>query len=134
MSEPKDVVYQRQHDREFLCADGSGPFSTVVDVHRAPGTSATAARKAVMHVAMAAAGIIVAALDFRQSQHAPYRASILEINLGVLWVKANAHRFNGTQRVGAWAAPAVATKSCSRRCGPTASADAGTLLILSWLR
>jgi acetyl esterase/lipase len=42
----------------------------------------------------------VAALDFRQSQDAPYPASILDINLGVRWLKANAHHYNGTDRVG----------------------------------
>src|SRR5437763_5766938 len=50
-------------------------------------------------MAMAAAGILVLALDFRQSQDAPYPASILDINLGVRWAKANARRFNGTDEV-----------------------------------
>jgi acetyl esterase len=51
-------------------------------------------------VAMAAAGILILALDFRQSQDAPYPASILDINLGVRWAKANARRFRGTDQVG----------------------------------
>src|SRR5437763_9764382 len=50
-------------------------------------------------MAMAAAGILVAALDFRQSQDAPYPASILDINLGVRWLKANAASFGGTQEI-----------------------------------
>jgi acetyl esterase len=104
VSEPNDVVYQCQGDREFLVRiyqpDGPGPFPTVVDVHGGAWHIGDRRQNAVMHAAMAAAGILVAALDFRQSHDAPYPASILDINLGVRWVKANAHRFNGTLRVG----------------------------------
>jgi hypothetical protein len=47
---------------------------------------------------MAEAGILEFALDFRQSQDAPYPASTLDINLGVRWAKANASRFNAGTR------------------------------------
>jgi acetyl esterase/lipase len=104
MSEPVDVVYQTQGGREFLARiyqpSGSGPFPTVVDVHGGAWHIGDRRQNAVMHVRMAAAGILVAALDFRQSQDAPYPASILDINVGVRWVKANARQFNGTDRVG----------------------------------
>jgi acetyl esterase len=104
VSQPTDVVYQRQGDREFLARiyqpAGSGPFPTVVDVHGGAWHIGDRRQNAVMHVAMAAAGILVAALDFRQSQDAPYPASLLDINLGVRWVKANAHQYNGLADVG----------------------------------
>jgi acetyl esterase len=103
-NEPTDVVYQRQGDREFLARiyqpAGSGPFPTVVDVHGGAWHIGDRRQNAVMHVAMAAAGILVAALDFRQSQDAPYPASLLDINLGVRWLKANAQRYNGLDDVG----------------------------------
>jgi acetyl esterase len=104
MSEPTDVVYQRQGEREFLARvyqpDGSGPFPTVVDVHGGAWHIGDRRQNAVIHVAMAAAGILVLALDFRQSQDAPYPASILDINLGVRWAKANARQFKGTDQLG----------------------------------
>lgn len=103
-NEPTDVVYQRQGEREFLARvyqpDGSGPFPTVVDVHGGAWHIGDRRQNAGIHVAMAAAGILVLALDFRQSQDAPYPASILDINLGVRWAKANARRFNGTDQLG----------------------------------
>ena len=104
MNEPRDVVYQRQGEREFLTRvyqpDGPGPFPTVVDVHGGAWRVGDRHQNAVIHMAMAAAGILVLALDFRQSQDAPYPSSILDINLGVRWAKANARRFKGTDRVG----------------------------------
>jgi acetyl esterase len=104
MSEPTDMVYQRQGEREFLARvyqpDGSGPFPTVVDVHGGAWHIGDRRQNAVIHVAMAAAGILVLALDFRQSQDAPYPFSILDINLGVRWAKANARQFSGTDQLG----------------------------------
>ena len=104
MSEPTDVVYQRQGEREFMARvyqpDGPGPFPTVVDVHGGAWHIGDRRQNAVIHVAMAAAGILVLALDFRQSHDAPYPASILDINLGVRWAKANARCFKGMRQVG----------------------------------
>jgi acetyl esterase len=104
MSDPTDVVYQQQGEREFLARvyqpDGPGPFPTVVDVHGGAWRVGDRHQNAVIHMAMSAAGILVLALDFRQSQDAQYPASILDINLGVRWAKANARTFNGTDRIG----------------------------------
>jgi acetyl esterase/lipase len=103
MSEAFDVVYQRQGSREFLARmyqpAGPGPFPTVVDVHGGAWHIGDRRQNAVMHLAMQAAGILVAALDFRQSQDAPYPASLQDVNLGIRWLKANAARFNGTSEI-----------------------------------
>jgi acetyl esterase len=52
--------------------------------------------------ALAATGIVVAAVDFRQPPEAGYPASICDVNLAVLWLKAHASEFNGTTAVGAF--------------------------------
>jgi acetyl esterase/lipase len=52
--------------------------------------------------ALAARGILVAAVDFRQPPEAGYPASVCDINLAVRWLKAHAAEFNGTTRVGAF--------------------------------
>ena len=52
--------------------------------------------------ALAAKGILVAALDFRQPPEAGYPASICDINLAVRWLKRHAAEFNGTTAVGAF--------------------------------
>ncbi len=52
--------------------------------------------------ALAARGMVVAALDFRQPPEAGYPASICDVNLGVRWLKAHAAEFNGTTTVGAF--------------------------------
>jgi hypothetical protein len=83
--EATDVVYQRQGEREFLASvrqpDGRGPFPTVADVHGGAWHVGDRHQNAVVHAAVAAAGTLVVASDFRQSQDAPYSASILDINL-----------------------------------------------------
>jgi len=52
--------------------------------------------------ALAANGIVVAAVDFRQPPEAGYPASICDINLAVRWLKVHAAEFNGTTAVGAF--------------------------------
>jgi acetyl esterase/lipase len=51
---------------------------------------------------LAAKGILVAALDFRQPPEAGYPASICDVNLASRWLKAHAKEFNGTTSVGAF--------------------------------
>jgi len=52
--------------------------------------------------ALAARGILVAALDFRKPPEAGYPASLCDVNLAVRWMKAHAREFNGTTTVGAF--------------------------------
>ena len=52
--------------------------------------------------ALAAKGIVVAAIDFRQPPEAGYPASICDVNLAIRWLKAHASEFNGNPNVGAF--------------------------------
>jgi acetyl esterase/lipase len=99
-----DVEYQRQGERAFLARvyqpHGPGPFPTLIDVHGGAWHIGDRLNNAAIDHGLAARGILVVAIDFRQSQDAPYPASLIDVNLGVRWLKAHATDFKGTPNVG----------------------------------
>jgi len=102
----RDVEYQSLAGKPWLARiyqpKGSGPFPTIVDVHGGAWHNGDRTNNAGIDEALAARGILVAALDFRQPPEAGYPASICDINLAVRWLKAHAAEFNGTTAVGAF--------------------------------
>lgn len=104
--EVRDFEYQRIAGKPWLARiyrpKGSGLFPTVVDVHGGAWHNGDRTNNAGIDQALAAKGILVAALDFRQPPEAGYPASICDINLAVRWLKAHATQFNGTTTVGAF--------------------------------
>ena len=102
----RDVEYQRQRDKAWLARiyqpRGRGPFPTIVDVHGGAWHNGDRTNNVGIDRALAAKGIVVAALDFRQPPEEGYPASICDINLAVRWLKAHAAEFNGTTAVGAF--------------------------------
>jgi len=102
----RDIEYQRQADKAWLARiyqpKGSGPFPTIVDVHGGAWHNGDRTNNAGIDRALAAKGIVVAALDFRQPPEAGYPASICDLNLAIRWLKAHAAEFNGTTSVGAF--------------------------------
>jgi len=102
----RDVEYQQQGGRPWLARiyqpKGTGLFPTIVDVHGGAWHNGDRANNAGIDRALAAKGIVVAALDFRQPPEAGYPASICDINLAVRWLKAHAAEYNGTTTVGAF--------------------------------
>jgi acetyl esterase len=58
-----------------------------------PGRAATAPTNAAIDQALAAAGTVVMALDFRIAPRWPYPASVADVNFGVRWLKAHAAQF-----------------------------------------
>jgi acetyl esterase len=103
--EVQDVEYQRQAGKPWLARvyqpKGNGPFPAMVDMHGGAWNNGDRNNDASMDQALAARGIVVAALDFRQPPEAVYPASISDLNLGVRWLKAHAGEFNGSAAVGA---------------------------------
>jgi acetyl esterase/lipase len=101
-----DVEYQRQAGKAWLARvyqpKGPGPFPTIVDVHGGAWHNGDRTNNTGVDRALAAKGIVVAALDFRQPPEAGYPASICDVNLAVRWLKAHAAEFNGTTTVGAF--------------------------------
>lgn len=94
-----DVEYHRHCAAPLLARVyrplGTGPFPAMVDVHGGGWTSGTRLQNAVICEALAAAGSVVAALDFRTPPEAQYPASVADVNWGIRWLKANASRFRG---------------------------------------
>ncbi len=104
--EERDIEYQRQAGKPWLARiyqpKGAGPFPTIVDVHGGAWHNGDRTNNAGIDRSLAAKGILVAAVDFRQPPEAGYPASICDVNLAVRWLKAHAHEFNGTTAVGAF--------------------------------
>jgi acetyl esterase/lipase len=102
----RDVEYQRQDGKPWLLRiyqpKGTGPFPTIVDVHGGAWHNGDRTNNAGIDSALAASGILVAAVDFRQPPEAGYPASLCDINLAVRWLKAHAAELNGTTTVGAF--------------------------------
>ena len=102
----RDVEYQRQAGKPWLARiyqpKGAGPFPTIVDVHGGAWHNGDRTNNTGVDRALAAKGIVVAALDFRQPPEAGYPASICDVNLAVRWLKAHAAEFNGRATVGAF--------------------------------
>lgn len=102
----RDVEYQRLEDKAWLARiyqpKGTGPFPTIIDVHGGAWHNGDRTNNAGIDQALAAKGIVVAAIDFRQPPEAGYPASICDVNLAVRWLKAHASEFKGTDAVGAF--------------------------------
>jgi acetyl esterase/lipase len=101
-----DVEYQSLAGKPWLARiyqpKGTGPFPTIVDVHGGAWHNGDRTNNGGIDRALAARGILVAAIDFRQPPEAGYPASICDINLAVRWLKLHAAEFNGTGAVGAF--------------------------------
>jgi len=104
--EERDVEYQCQAGKAWLARiyqpKGTGPFPAIIDVHGGAWHNGDRTNNAGIDRALAARGIVVAAVDFRQPPEAGYPASICDVNLAVRWLKAHAAEFNGTTAVGAF--------------------------------
>ena len=102
----RDVEYQSLASKPWLARvyqpKGTGPFPSIVDVHGGAWHNGDRTNNAGIDQALAARGILVAAVDFRQPPEAGYPASICDVNLAVRWLKMHAAEFNGTTAVGAF--------------------------------
>jgi acetyl esterase/lipase len=103
----RDLTYQNINGKPRLARlyqpAGSGPFPALVQVHG--GAWNAKDRTDGQHTALdlAAAGIVVLSIDFRNAPEAPYPASMQDINLGIRWLKVHAREFGSTpDRVGAY--------------------------------
>jgi acetyl esterase/lipase len=91
----EDVEYLRHGDQPLYARlylpHGQGPFPAMLELHGGVWTENDRTRGRIHHEALAANGIAVAALDFRQGPGG-YPHSLMDINYAVRWVKANAAR------------------------------------------
>jgi acetyl esterase/lipase len=104
--EERDIEYQSINGKPWLLRiyqpKGTGPFPSIIDVHGGAWHNGDRLNNAGIDRELAARGILVAALEFRQPPEAGYPASICDVNLATRWLKAHAGELNGTTHVGAF--------------------------------
>jgi acetyl esterase/lipase len=90
----EDIEYQRVGDAPLLARlyrpAGTGPVPAVVDVHGGAWATGDRLNNAAMDAALAAAGVVVMAIDFRMPPAAPYPAAVADVNFAIRWLKAHA--------------------------------------------
>jgi acetyl esterase len=74
---------------------GAGPFPTVLDLHGGAWNSKNRFAEEPMDRALAASGLLVAAVDLTLAPEAPYPACVQDANYAVRWLKAKAATWNG---------------------------------------
>jgi len=101
----RDVDYLQVDGQTFQATvyqpDGPGPFPVILDVHGGAWTREDVRRDehAILNRALAALGMVVVAVDFRQSPRSQYPASVADVNFAMRWLRTNAARFNASPRL-----------------------------------
>lgn len=102
----EDVEYQRIEGQSWLARiyrpKGAGTFPSIIDVHGGAWHNGDRTNNESIDRSLAARGVLVAAIDFRQPPQAGYPASVADVNLAVRWLKANAAKFSAGNKVGAF--------------------------------
>jgi acetyl esterase/lipase len=90
----EDIEYLRHGDKPLLARiyrpSGAGPHPAVIEVHGGAWTTNDRLINVVIHEALARAGVVVMAIDFRMPPEAQYPASIIDINYATRWLKLRA--------------------------------------------
>ena len=94
----EDIEYLRHGDRPLMLRlfrpRGDGTFPMVVDLHGGAWCNGDLKECQARDEALAASGIVVAALNFRHAGDG-YPTSSTDINYGIRWMKANAGKIGG---------------------------------------
>jgi acetyl esterase len=92
----RDIDYLQADGKTFQATiyqpEGTGPFPALLDVHGGAWVREDVRRDehALMDRALAAMGMVVLAVDFRQSRQHHYPDSVTDINFALRWLRANA--------------------------------------------
>lgn len=93
----RDVEYLHHGDLRLAARlyqpDGPGPFPAVVEVHGGAWTSGDRFGNVAIDTALAKAGVVVLALDFRMPPDGVYPDAVADVNFGIRWLKAHAGEF-----------------------------------------
>lgn len=82
---------------------GEGPFPALLDLHGGAWNNGDRTSNGVVDEALAASGMVVAAIDLRLAPEYAYPASIQDANYGTRWLKAKAGELKADpSRVGAF--------------------------------
>jgi|SRR5579875_252956 len=94
----EETEYLRHGDTPYLARlfrpRGDGPFPAVVDMHGGGWCAGKRTNNDPINAAMARAGVVVAALDFRVPPDAPYPGSVADLNYGIRWLKREANHLH----------------------------------------
>jgi len=100
----QDVDYLKVDGRTFQATvyqpEGPGPFPAILDVHG--GVWVYDVRRdehELMDRALAAMGMVVVTIDFRQDVQHHYPDSVADVNFALRWLRANASNFNASPRI-----------------------------------
>lgn len=93
----EDVEYGGPADARLLArvyapVDAPGPFAALVDVHGGAWAAFDRTVDAYFDQALAACGMVVVALDFRQAPDHRYPTAVADVIAGIRFVRANAAR------------------------------------------
>ena len=72
---------------------GAGTFPAVVDAHGGAWCTGDRTGNDPINEEVARRGVVVASVDFRSPPEAAYPGSVVDLNYGIRWLKANAPRF-----------------------------------------
>ncbi|HEY3880819.1 MAG TPA: alpha/beta hydrolase [Trebonia sp.] len=78
---------------------GTGPYPVLIDVHGGVWNSGDRTTGEMLDQVIAASGVLVVGIDFRQPPQAGYPASIADVHLAVRWARAHAAEFGGDPSV-----------------------------------
>ena len=101
----QDVDYLQVDGKTFQATiyqpEGSGPFPAILDVHGGAWVREDVHRDehVLIDKALAAMGMVVAAIDFRQSPQDHYPDSVADVNFALRWLRANASKFNASPQI-----------------------------------
>lgn len=94
----EDVRYHQVDGEELLATIyrplGKGPFPAVVSIHGGRWSAENRFTNAPIDTALAEAGILVMAVDFRLAPKTRYPLPVADINLAIRWLKAHAASYN----------------------------------------
>jgi acetyl esterase/lipase len=98
--EVRDVPFRRTARGRQLMARvyqplGTGPFPALLDLHGGAWNNKDRFANETMDRAVAASGVLVAAVDLTLAPEAPYPASVQDANYGVRWLKWKAPGWGG---------------------------------------
>jgi acetyl esterase len=101
----RDIEYLEVDGTAFYATvyqpEGSGPFPAILDVHGGAWVREDVSRDehALLDKAFAAMGIVVVAIDYRQSARHHYPESVADVNFALRWLRANASKFNASAKI-----------------------------------
>ena len=93
----KELEYQDGLAVRVYQPAGAGPFPALVDVHGGVWTNGDRFANEVIDRGLAESGMVVAAVDFRQSPNHPYPAQVADVNFATRWMKSQAASFNADE-------------------------------------